>query len=105
MGAATAGSGLGLYPAPCPHVMHQGAAQWVAPYSPFYGNGSLPLPASKTQCGPRAERIKGVFKDARSLKKQWLFKENPNHAAFFKGTVLELDSFKGKQERKDYEDF
>ena len=81
MGAATAGKGLGLHPAPYPHNTHLGAARWVAPNSPAAGKMLFPLPASKTQCGPRAERVSGLFKEARSLKTEGPFKGNLTVAA------------------------
>ena len=89
---ATAGRGLGLHPAPCPLKSHQGAAHRVAPHSlPL--REELHLPASKTQCGPRAERIRVTNGDALvDVAKR--FKENRHRntvslkSVFFKGIPL-----------------
>ena len=77
MGAATAGKGLGFHPALYPYDTHQqGAAQWAAPLSLARVAGACALPASKTYCGPRAERADDPFKGIIPLNTNYAFKGN-----------------------------
>ncbi len=93
VGTVTAGRGLGLHPAPYPHNALQGAARSAAPFSVASDLSPIQSPASKTQSGPRAERTTGLFKEARSLKKNLCFKECAAPAAL---SLKERDSLKDR---------
>jgi hypothetical protein len=99
-GTATAGRGLGFHPAPCPFKPQPGGVVILAaPHSALSEQGQIRLSASKTQCGPCAERRKGAFKDARSLKKNHYFKGNVGKEFSFKENRFFKENRMGEFER------